>query len=71
MTKNPLEIQHWNAADFRDGPFDKVILPLGSLESHGRAPAVRHGCNHRAPARAGDRRSEYQGRRYCHRSTTV
>ena len=35
MTKNPLEIQHWNAADFQERPFDKVILPLGSLESHG------------------------------------
>jgi creatinine amidohydrolase len=35
MQKNPLEIQHWNAADWRDRPFEKVILPLGSLESHG------------------------------------
>ena len=35
MKKNPLEIQHLNADDFRSHPFDKVILPLGSLESHG------------------------------------
>jgi creatinine amidohydrolase len=35
MKKNPIEIQHLNAGDFRSGPFDKVILPLGSLESHG------------------------------------
>lgn len=35
MTKNPLEIQHLTAADFRQSPFEKVILPLGSLESHG------------------------------------
>ena len=35
MRKNPLEIQHWNSADFRSAPFEKVILPLGSLESHG------------------------------------
>ena len=35
MTRDPLEIQHWNAADFQERPFDKVILPLGSLESHG------------------------------------
>jgi creatinine amidohydrolase len=33
--KNPLEIQHWNSADFKASPFEKVILPLGSLESHG------------------------------------
>ena len=35
MKKNPLEIQHLTAADFRQTPFEKVILPLGSLESHG------------------------------------
>ena len=35
MKKNPIEIQHLNAADFRQSPFEKVILPLGSLESHG------------------------------------
>lgn len=35
MKKNPLEIQHLSAADFRQSPFEKVILPLGSLESHG------------------------------------
>ena len=35
MEKNPLEVQHLNAADYRNAPFDKVILPLGSLESHG------------------------------------
>ena len=35
MKKNPLEIQHWSSADFAAAPFDKVILPLGSLESHG------------------------------------
>ena len=35
MNKNPLEIQHLTAADFRQTPFEKVILPLGSLESHG------------------------------------
>jgi creatinine amidohydrolase len=35
MNKNPLEIQHLTAADFQTAPFEKVILPLGSLESHG------------------------------------
>ena len=35
MDKNPLEVQHWSAADYGRAPFDKVILPLGSLESHG------------------------------------
>ena len=35
MLKNPTEIQHLTAADFRTTPFEKVILPLGSLESHG------------------------------------
>jgi len=35
MKKNPLEVQHLSAADFRQSPFEKVILPLGSLESHG------------------------------------
>jgi len=33
--KKTLEIQHWNSAEFRKAPFEKVILPLGSLESHG------------------------------------
>jgi len=35
MKKNALEIQHLSAADIAASPFDKVILPLGSLESHG------------------------------------
>jgi creatinine amidohydrolase len=35
MEKNLCEIQHLTAADYRAGPFEKVILPLGSLESHG------------------------------------
>ncbi|MCC7567872.1 MAG: creatininase family protein, partial [Methanoregulaceae archaeon] len=35
MEKNALEIQHLTAADYRENPFEKVILPLGSLESHG------------------------------------
>jgi creatinine amidohydrolase len=35
MKKNPLEIQHLTSADYKTAPFDKVILPLGSLESHG------------------------------------
>jgi len=35
MDKNPLEIQHLTAADYQKNPFKKVILPLGSLESHG------------------------------------
>jgi creatinine amidohydrolase/Fe(II)-dependent formamide hydrolase-like protein len=35
MKKNPQEIQHLTAEDYRDDPFEKVILPLGSLESHG------------------------------------
>ncbi len=35
MDKNRLEVQHLNAADWKKKPFDKVILPLGSLESHG------------------------------------
>jgi creatinine amidohydrolase len=35
MKKNPLEVQHLSAADYRQSPFEKVILPLGSLESHG------------------------------------
>jgi creatinine amidohydrolase len=35
MEKNLLEIQHFTAADYRTEPFEKVILPLGSLESHG------------------------------------
>ncbi|HUU74481.1 MAG TPA: creatininase family protein [Methanoregulaceae archaeon] len=35
MEKNRLEIQYLTAADYKDNPFEKVILPLGSLESHG------------------------------------
>jgi len=35
MKKNPIELQHLNADDVRPLPFDKLILPLGSLESHG------------------------------------
>ena len=35
MEKNRLEIQHLTAADYHKNPFRKVILPLGSLESHG------------------------------------
>ena len=35
MKKNPLEIQHLNGSDWKSSPFEKVILPLGSLESHG------------------------------------
>jgi len=35
MIKNQKEIQHLTSADFKKAPFDKVILPLGSLESHG------------------------------------
>ena len=35
MDKNPLEIQHWNATDWKENPFETVILPLGSLENHG------------------------------------
>ena len=35
MKKNPIEVQHLNSGDFRAAPFEKVILPLGSLESHG------------------------------------
>ena len=35
MEKNRQEAQHLSAADYRERPFDLVILPLGSLESHG------------------------------------
>lgn len=35
MEKNPLLVQHLTAADYRREPFTTVILPLGSLESHG------------------------------------
>ncbi len=35
MKKNMLDAQHLNASDWKTKPFDKVILPLGSLESHG------------------------------------
>ncbi len=35
MNKNPLEVQHLSGADWKTNPFEKVILPLGSLENHG------------------------------------
>ncbi|MCQ8894491.1 MAG: creatininase family protein [Methanolinea sp.] len=35
MEKNPLLVQHLTAADYSKRPFSTVILPLGSLESHG------------------------------------
>jgi Uncharacterized protein, putative amidase len=35
MEKNPLLVQHLTAADYAKAPFTTVILPLGSLESHG------------------------------------
>jgi creatinine amidohydrolase len=35
MEKNLREIQHLTAADYQKNPFEKVILPLGSLENHG------------------------------------
>jgi len=35
MDKNLLLVAHQTAADYADAPFDTVILPLGSLESHG------------------------------------
>ncbi len=35
MEKNPIEVQHLTSKDFENAPFEKVILPLGSLESHG------------------------------------
>jgi len=35
MQKNSSEIQHMTAADYLAAPFEKVILPLGSLESPG------------------------------------
>jgi len=35
MKKNHLEIQHLTSYNFKESPFEKVILPLGSLESHG------------------------------------
>jgi creatinine amidohydrolase len=35
MDKNPRQIQHLTAADYQESPFELVILPLGSLESHG------------------------------------
>jgi len=35
MKKNPHELQHLTAEDERNRQFDKVILPVGSLESHG------------------------------------
>ncbi|MCX6688095.1 MAG: creatininase family protein [Methanoregula sp.] len=36
MEKNPFLIAHQTAADYANTPFDTVILPLGSLESHGQ-----------------------------------
>ncbi|MDD1675828.1 MAG: creatininase family protein, partial [Methanomicrobiales archaeon] len=35
MEKNTLLVQHITAADYTKAPFSTVILPLGSLESHG------------------------------------
>lgn len=35
MKKNLLEVQHQNGSDWKNTPFEKVILPLGSLENHG------------------------------------
>jgi creatinine amidohydrolase len=35
MNKNTLEVQHLNGSDWKTKPFEKVILPLGSLENHG------------------------------------
>jgi creatinine amidohydrolase len=35
MEKNPLLVQHLTASDYQLVPFTTVILPLGSLESHG------------------------------------
>ncbi len=35
MPKNPLLVQHMTAADYAKAPFTTIILPLGSLESHG------------------------------------
>ena len=35
MEKDPLLVQHLTSADYQDAPFSTVILPLGSLESHG------------------------------------
>jgi creatinine amidohydrolase len=35
MEKNLREVQHLTASDYGVAPFEKVILPLGSLESHG------------------------------------
>lgn len=35
MQKNPLELQHATAAEYLLTPPDKVILPVGSFESHG------------------------------------
>lgn len=35
MEKNTCEIQHLTVADYKKAPFEKVILPLGSLEGHG------------------------------------
>jgi creatinine amidohydrolase len=35
MNKNTLEVQHLNGWDWKTKPFEKVILPLGSLENHG------------------------------------
>lgn len=35
MDKNRLEVQHLNGSDWKTAPFEKAILPLGSLENHG------------------------------------
>ncbi len=35
MEKNRLIAQHLNGSDWKETPFDKVILPLGSFENHG------------------------------------
>jgi len=35
MEKNPLLVHHLTASDYQLVPFTTVILPLGSLESHG------------------------------------
>jgi creatinine amidohydrolase len=35
MERNPRLVQHFTASDYAATPFSTVILPLGSLESHG------------------------------------
>ena len=32
MLKNPIEVQHLTSKDFGDTPFEKVILPLKTLD---------------------------------------